>query len=115
MQETALAISSEPQDLALPDREQPAAALAEILATGNLAKLTNEQRVAHYLNLCRSLGLNPASRPFDWIEFYDPQTKAKKLQLYLNGGGAAQLRRLHQISCWFTRRDNEDGMRVVEV
>lgn len=112
--------TDEPRDLAVADPEQAAGALAHVLGAGDLARLTNEQRVGHYLDLCRSLGLNPRSRPFDWIEFYDPQTKAKKLQLYPNQSCAAQLRRQHQISVRVVKkeaidRDTDSAMYLVEV
>jgi len=45
-------------EIPVADREQSLAALEHILATGDLAQLQPEQRVAHYLTLCRSLGLN---------------------------------------------------------
>lgn len=91
------------------DREQAAGALAHILATGDLAKLTNEQRVAHYLNQCDSLGLNPISRPFDWLMLDN------KLVLYPNKSCAEQLRRQHQISVKVTRREIVGDLFVCEV
>ena len=93
------------RDIAIANREDAAGALAHVLGTGDLSKLSNEQRVAHYLDLCQSLSLNPRSRPFDWIEFYDPETKAKKLTLYPKASCADQLRRQHHISAWITRRE----------
>lgn len=95
--------------LAVADREQAAGALAHILATGDLAKLSNEQRVAHYLNQCQSLGLNPISRPFDWLVLDG------KLVLYPNKSCAEQLRRQHQISVKITRREIVGDMFVCEV
>src|SRR5262252_6595726 len=56
------------QERALAEREDAASALAHILATGDLSQLSNEQRVAHYLSLCRKLGLLAESRPFDWLQ-----------------------------------------------
>lgn len=84
-------------------------ALSHVLGSGNLAALSNEERVGHYLRLCRSLGLNPLSRPFDWIEFDG------KLALYPNQSCAAQLRRQHQIRIEVTRREPVGEMFVVEV
>jgi hypothetical protein len=95
--------------LAVADREEAAGALAHILATGDLSKLSNEQRVAHYLDLCQSLSLNPRSRPFDWLLLDG------KLVLYPNKSCAEQLRREHQISVKVTRRDIVGEMFVVEV
>jgi hypothetical protein len=91
-------------------REQAGiAALGHVLGTGDLAKLSNEERVGHYLRLCRSLGLNPLSRPFDWIAFDG------KLALYPNQSCAAQLRRQHQIRIEVTRREPVGEMFCVEV
>ena len=51
------------------DEEDAAGALSHVLGTGDLYQLSNAQRVAHYINLCRSLGLSPLTRPYQWIEF----------------------------------------------
>lgn len=99
----------EPHDLAVADREQAAGALAHILATGDLAKLTNEQRVAYYLDYCSSLSLNPRSRPFDWLVLDG------RLVLYPNKSCAEQLRRQHQISVKVTRREVVGDLFVCEV
>jgi hypothetical protein len=80
------------------------AALAHVLGSGDLAQLTDEQRVGHYLRLCRSLGLNPLSRPFDWVYFKEPGGD-EKLALYPNQSCAAQLRRQHHMRVEITRRE----------
>lgn len=85
------------------DPEQAAGALQHILATGDLSKLTNEQRVATYLQQCSTLGLNPISRPFDWLLLDG------KLVLYPNKSCAEQLRRIHQISTKVTRFEVLNG------
>lgn len=96
-------------------REQAGiAALGHVLGTGDLSKLTNEERVGHYLRVCRSLALNPLSRPFDWVFFKDPDGP-EKLALYANQSCAAQLRRQHQIRVEVTRRETVGEMFVVEV
>ncbi|HXJ30387.1 MAG TPA: hypothetical protein VNG35_07090, partial [Gemmatimonadales bacterium] len=102
-------------DTAIAVREQAGiAALEHVLGTGDLAQLSNTERVGHYLRVCRSLGLNPLSRPFDWIFFRDPDG-TEKLQLYPNQSCAAQLRRQHQIRLEVTRRETIGEMFVVEV
>lgn len=101
---TDIAVRDEQTGITRADPEQAAGALAHILATGDLSQLSDEQRVAYYLEQCRSLGLNPISRPFDWIWFKEPGG-AEKLALYPNQSAAAQLRRNHQISVRITRRE----------
>lgn len=95
--------------LSILDDEQAATALAHVLATGDLAGLSPKQRVGHYLNQCRSLGLNPISRPFDWL------TLDGKLVLYPNKGCAEQLRRAHQISVKIIRKEIVGELYVCEV
>jgi hypothetical protein len=103
------------EDTAIAVREQAGiAALEHVLGTGDLAQLSNTERVGHYLRVCRSLGLNPLSRPFDWIFFRDPDG-TEKLQLYPNQSCAAQLRRQHQMRLEVTRRETIGEMFVVEV
>jgi hypothetical protein len=96
-------------DIPSPDREEALAALQQILATGDLAPLAPEQRVAHYLTFCHSLGLNPLSRPLDWLVLDG------KLVLYPNKSCAEQLRRLHQISVRKVRAEPIGELFVVEV
>src|SRR6185295_3788720 len=74
----------DPSDVTAPDVDDSRSALAHYLGTGDLSKLVPEQRAALYLEVCRSLAINPRTRPLDWIEFYDPETKGKKLVLYPN-------------------------------
>lgn len=82
-------------DLARP--EDVSSALYHYLGTGDLSQLEPAQRAALYVDTCRSLGLNPRTRPFDWIEFYDPETKAKKLTFYPRSTCADQLKSAHRI------------------
>ncbi len=57
-----------------------------------MSRLTAEQRVSYYKAVCESLGLNPLTRPFDYI------TLNGKLTLYARKDAADQLRRLHGVS-----------------
>jgi hypothetical protein len=101
---TDLARTDAPQT-ALANPEDAAAAITHYLGTGDLSRLPAEQRAALYLDTCASLNLNPRTRPFDWIEFYDPETKGKKLTLYPNRSCAEQIRRQHQISVRIVSED----------
>jgi hypothetical protein len=104
-------MSDDETAVAVTDRDQAGVdALEHVLGTGDLAQLSNAERVGHYLRLCRSLGLNPLSRPFTWIEF-----ERGGLQLYPNQSCAAQLRRQHQIRIEVTRREPVGEFFVVEV
>lgn len=111
---TALAVSETQLAVTVADREQAAGALAHVLGTGDLFRLTNEQRVAHYLNLCESLGVNALSLPFQWIEFKENENAAPVLQLYFKPSGAAQLLRNHHVSVHYPRKEIVGELFVVE-
>lgn len=97
--------TDERRDITLANQEDASGALAHVLGTGDLYQLTNGQRVAHYLNLCTSLGLNPLSRPFQWIEFKEGENSPAVLTLYFKPSGAAQMLRNHRVSVHYPRKE----------
>jgi hypothetical protein len=84
-------------------------AIEQVLLTGNLISLTVEQRLEYYKKVCESLGLNPLTRPFDYIAFDG------KLQLYARKDCTEQLRKLHGIAIIEASGNKEDGLYVVQV
>lgn len=75
---------------------QPSTAGAEVieqaLIGGDLAGLKPQERVAHYLNVCNSLGLNPHTKPFGYL------TLNGKTILYALREAAEQLRSVKGVS-----------------
>ncbi len=67
-------------------------AIESVVIGGDLSKLTPEQRVSYYKAVCDSIGLNPLTRPFDYI------TLNGKLTLYARKDATDQLRKLHDVS-----------------
>jgi len=67
-------------------------AIEGVVVQGDLSKLSPEQRVVYYRNVCNSLGLNYLTRPFDYI------TLNGKLTLYARKDATDQLRRSYGIS-----------------
>jgi hypothetical protein len=63
-----------------------------VVIGGDLSKLTPEQRVQYYQSVCKSIGINPLTRPFNYI------TLNGKLTLYATKDAADQLRNLHGVS-----------------
>lgn len=74
------------------ETKSEAAMMEAVLLGGDLSKLTPAQRVSYYQNVCTSLGINPLTRPFDYI------TLNGKLTLYARKDAAEQLRKKHNIS-----------------
>jgi hypothetical protein len=74
----------------------PHALLERIISVGDLAQLTPAERNAFYLKVCESLGLNPYTRPFDYLRLKDRD--GTKLTLYARKDCADQLRKIHNVS-----------------
>ena len=66
--------------------------LEEILINGEISSLTETQRIEYVGALCKSLGLNPLLRPFQFIRFDG------KIQLYATRTCAEQLREVKKLS-----------------
>lgn len=68
------------------------AEIERVLLGGDLSKLTPEQRLSYYNQMCQSLGLNPLTKPFEYIQLNG------KLQLYARKDATDQLRKLNGVS-----------------
>lgn len=63
-----------------------------VLLQGDLSRLTPPQRVAYYNRVCESLGLNPLTKPFDYLSLNG------KTVLYAKRDATEQLRKIHGVS-----------------
>ena len=66
--------------------------IESVLMQGDLSKLSANERVEYYRAVCQSVGLNPLTRPFDYI------TLNGKLTLYAKKDATDQLRANNQVS-----------------
>ncbi len=82
-------------------------AFEKALITGDLSKLSEEQRLSYYKKTCESLGLNQLTKPFDYINLNG------KLVLYCTKSATEQLRTIHKVSLNITARDKFDDVYVV--
>jgi hypothetical protein len=89
------------------DLDQRMAAIEQVLMTGDLAKLSSEQRVIYYNKVCDSLGLNPLTRPFEYA------TLNSKLTLYARREAAEQLRKIHRVSIRSIEREWRNDLYIV--
>jgi hypothetical protein len=82
--------------------------VAEIVGIGgDLSELNAAQRAEYYAAVCRSLGLNPLTKPFEYLNLNG------KLRLYALRDCAEQLRRLHGISIYIAHRERMNDIYVV--
>ncbi len=83
------------------------ATLEKVLIGGDLSKLSEGQRVEYYAQTCKSLGLNPLTKPFDYI------TLNGRLTLYAKRDATDQLRRIYGVSIIRLERERVDDVYVV--
>jgi hypothetical protein len=81
--------------------------IERVLLVGDLAELKPQERVNYYRAVCESLGLNPFTRPFEYIKLNG------KLVLYARRDCTDQLRRLHRISVTISSRERLDETYIV--
>lgn len=66
--------------------------IEQLLIQGDLSRLNSDQRVSYYKAVCDSVGLNPLTQPFAYINL------SGKLVLYARKDCTDQLRKLHGVS-----------------
>ena len=92
-----------------PAGDDAAEIMERVIAAGDLARLSPGDRVAYYAATCRSLGLNPLTKPFDYIVLNG------RTVLYATKGAADQLRAQRGISVRVVGQATEDDVLVVTV
>jgi hypothetical protein len=96
-------------DLSLPEK------MEQVLIAGDLTPLSAEEKVTYYFKVCRSLGLNPLTRPFEYILFRETENSPPRLQLYARKDCTDQLRKLYGISFVQSTRSTTSQFATVEV
>jgi hypothetical protein len=81
-------------------------AIERVLVDGDVSKLTNEQRVLYYRQLCTSLGLNPLSRPLQYMVLQG------KMTLYPTAGASFQIARNMGISFQVVKDDTDANLKI---
>jgi len=81
--------------------------IEQVVIQGDLSRLSAEQRSSYYAEVCKSVGLNPLTQPFAYIELN------RKLVLYALRGCTDQLRGLHKVSVEELTETERDGVIVV--
>lgn len=81
--------------------------IERVLVQGDLSKLTPEQCVTYYHKVCESLGLNPLTKPFEYL-----MLNGKKV-LYATRTAADQLRKINGVSVQVIDRQRSDDVYIV--
>lgn len=83
------------------------ALMESVLIKGDLSKLTPQERSDYYMQVCRSVGLNPLTKPFEYI------TLNGKLTLYALRTCTDQLRTVHGVSVEELAESEREGVFIV--
>ena len=87
---------------------ESAAAIAErVIISGDLSKLSPQERVNYYNEVCKSVGLNPLTKPFEYI------TLNGRLTLYALRACTDQLRSIYSVSVEEMTESERDGVFIV--
>jgi hypothetical protein len=78
-----------------------------VITKGNLAQLTPQERTRFYVEVCKSVGLNALTKPFEFIELNG------KLTLYALRSCTEQLRTIHGVSVDEMSESERDGVFIV--
>lgn len=79
----------------------------KVVVQGDLAALSPQERLAYYKQVCESVGLNPLTRPFEYIKLNN------KLTLYAKRDATDQLRAIKGVSIKITAREKVDDLYIV--
>jgi|GEM_PF-4406351 len=88
----AVSVTSTPQD-------PKWSVLEKVAIHGDLSALSPEERIVYYTRVCESVGVNPITRPFDYLELDG------KLVLYAKKDCTDQLRKIYKISINIVSRE----------
>lgn len=98
--------TQEPDALAFIQNPSPEV-LQEVLGQGNLAKLKPTERLEFLAAVCRSIGLNPLTRPFDIM------TLQGKVVVYAKKDCTEQLRKINNVSVAISGQAIADDVLIV--
>jgi hypothetical protein len=83
--------------------------MESVIIKGDLKNLTPEERVSYFNEVCKSIGLNPLTRPLEYMEL------SGRLILYAKRDAADQLRKMHGVNVEIVSQDYLGGMLSVHV
>lgn len=81
--------------------------MESVMIKGDLSKLTPEERSMYYMKVCDSMGLNPLTKPFEFIVLNG------KMMLYALRGATDQLRSVNKVSVEELTETEREGVFIV--
>ena len=84
-----------------------AALVEKVVVGGDLSVLQPRERLLYYKQVCESVGLNPLTKPLEYIKLNN------KLVLYAKRDATDQLRKIHGVSIKIVCREKVDDLYIV--
>ena len=84
-----------------------AALMEQVVIGGDLSKLSAADRLTYYRNVCEYVGLNPPTKPFDYL------TLSGRMVLYARKDATDQLRNLRGVSVRIVSRERVEDVWIV--
>ncbi len=81
--------------------------LEQFIVRGDLSVLPQDAKAKHYLWVCERVGLDPATKPFEYLKLNGREV------LYCKKEGTDQLRKIHSVALQITCRERVDDVFVV--
>ena len=81
--------------------------IERVVIQGDLSRLTAAERSSYYANVCESLGLNPLTRPFEYLKLNGREI------LYARRDCTDQLRKVHNVSITIVSRERSEDLCIV--
>ena len=79
------------------------------LIMGDLSKLSESECESYYLQTCKSIGVNPLTKPFEYLIFQGQK------RLYMTKSGAEQIRAINGVSVVSCTRNIDKELGMLEV
>ena len=90
-------------------RQDGAELMEKVILGGDLSKLSSAERIQYHDHVCKSVGLNPLTKPFEYVSLQG------KLRLYARRDACDQLRKIHGVSIKVIDKGEHDGLYIVSV
>ena len=101
---------TEENQVAVKDNDQSkltADTMSKLVLRGDMSGLSEDQKVEYYACLCKSMGLNPATKPFQIIKFQGREI------MYATKDCTEQLRKIYGVSICELDKLFQDGLYIV--
>lgn len=86
-------------ELATNEQQVSSETLEKVLLGGDISSLKPDQKVAYYKSVCESVGLNPLTKPFDFLRLNGKEV------MYVKREATEQLRKINRVSLTITGRE----------